>query len=934
MSNNVQSNNQNSKEDSKEDKKYIKKIFWIDEKVNENYNKKYQQKLKDKFNLELKEFEDFQKGFDEIKNLGFEFIYLIISGKYFQTYVESIDSNLETLKTIPITIIFTSKYFKDYLLGKKEDKQFQLKKKTLEAIRNPLYDLGYVTINVKEIIKFIENFENNLTEKFEETINFKRDFKSELTFERVNSIQNLILPSLYNQIEVQDLNIYKTDIDEMNRHIFSNYRKKDIFKILLPLFKFNINIPPQIMSKIWVYIYTCQCNFYRDMNQNLMAQKNLNLYNYFIKMLYKGLKIKTLKTNCKSDLYRCSFMKKEEIEDLKNIVYKPPSNDVKENDNIDVCLVYSRAFLSFSKNKDQALKFLKENKNEDLVSCIFEVNGLEEENKEIIDENETFSSNAEIKDFSRFKNEDEVLFFPFSSFIISEIEDSKEKNIEVKRITLEYLGKFRKQINSVIQKINIAKLLEEKNKSKFLEDIKKNMENHIKEEKKDKIKKKKKNTNDEEMIDINQNNPILIGNNEEIELPLSSVNKIKQIINEKIENVIEDKKYQLNIHSFKKDKFIEFKSKPNTLKFEERLEDVKYFNDYSDDQFCLFNSINEEILLVYIKGEDKDKKNSLGCYNFKTSNDQTIENVHKKNILVIKHYIKNNEDLILTTSYDNALKILSITKDWNCIFFIENIGKNEGLDDNYYLYSASLLTIENEEDYEKNEDFIIATCYNDDEIKIYDYKTKKLREIESRYGFIFSDTYYDENLKEYFIICSNFIDSGTNEKGIEEKCIKIYNFKTGEIYFEVEKFAHNVIISKSHNYNEENKNSENLIENFEKNNVSIIFASENKIYVYDFYSKNLLKEIKIESVKYLHCICLWNKDYIIVGGDKKDNKIHVIDLKQNKEIHKINGYNVFSFAKIKIKDKKNENNYYEKLYSQELENKGIINFKTFIDEDK
>ena len=34
---------------------------------------------------------------------------------------------------------------------------------------------------------------------------------------------------------------------------------------------------------------------------------------------------------------------------------------------------------------------------------------------------------------------------------ISEIEDSEEKNIKVKRITLEYLGKFRKQINSVIQ---------------------------------------------------------------------------------------------------------------------------------------------------------------------------------------------------------------------------------------------------------------------------------------------------------------------------------------------------------------------------------------------------------------------------------------------------------------------------------------------------
>ena len=230
-----------------------------------------------------------------------------------------------------------------------------------------------------------------------------------------------------------------------------------------------------------------------------------------------------------------------------------------------------------------------------------------------------------------------------------------------------------------------------------------------------------------------------------------------------------------------------------------------------------------------------------------------------------------------------------------------------------------MLTIENEQDEEKNEDLIIATCYNDDDIKIYDYKTKKIKKkIKCKFGFMFLDTYYDENSKKYYIICSNLIDKEINDRK-EEQFTKIFDLETGDVYFEIKKYAHNVIIRKLHNYTEENKNTENQIKN-EVNNVSILFASTNKIYIYDLYNKNLLKEIEVESVNYLHCICLWNKDYVIVGGDKKDNKIHIIDLNQKKEIKTFDGYNIYTIAKFK--DENSEN-----LYCQELEKKGIHLFK-------
>ena len=148
----------------KENFNCIRDIFWIDEKINNKSNEKYKEIINEKFSekLTLMTFDNFEKGFDEILRIRFKFIYLIISGKFFQTYVEKFDSNIDQLTTIPMTIIFTSKNYKEYLLGKKDDKTNKLNKKTLNVIRNPLYNFGFVVTHFKEILQFIENVEKNL----------------------------------------------------------------------------------------------------------------------------------------------------------------------------------------------------------------------------------------------------------------------------------------------------------------------------------------------------------------------------------------------------------------------------------------------------------------------------------------------------------------------------------------------------------------------------------------------------------------------------------------------------------------------------------------------------------------------------------------------------------------------------------------------------
>ena len=135
--------------------------------------------------------------------------------------------------------------------------------------------------------------------------------------------------------------------------------------------------------------------------------------------------------------------------------------DVLKNDLI---LVYSRTFLSFSKDKNKAINFLKKGNN-NLKPVMLVINSINLE--------EAYSSNADIEQFSIFSHEWEVLFFPFSSFIIDEKIDTQIiKGIETKIINLNYLGKYRKEIENKINTLNeneIKKLLSKD--SKFVKDI-------------------------------------------------------------------------------------------------------------------------------------------------------------------------------------------------------------------------------------------------------------------------------------------------------------------------------------------------------------------------------------------------------------------------------------------------------------------------------
>lgn len=152
----------------------------------------------------------------------------------------------------------------------------------------------------------------------------------------------------------------------------------------------------------------------------------MKLYDIYIRTLYFGIESNSLYANNNETLYRGLTINKSEIEKIIN--YK--NNKV---------VVFCKAFLSFSKDLDTAVEFLRESYiNENICYVFYELNAIEK------NEIENYNvSNIIVKEYSIFKNENETLFLPGSSFEIKDIQQNININgLNACKIILSYIGKF------------------------------------------------------------------------------------------------------------------------------------------------------------------------------------------------------------------------------------------------------------------------------------------------------------------------------------------------------------------------------------------------------------------------------------------------------------------------------------------------------------
>ena len=133
----------------------------------------------------------------------------------------------------------------------------------------------------------------------------------------------------------------------------------------------------------------------------------------------------------------------------------------KKKEGLPAAICFSKAFLSFSEERDVAEVFLKyrnmqHNDDNDLLNIIY----ILKKNDNV--ENESLRTFISLLDIAKMENEKEVLFLPFSAFEIINIIRKIENNVTYYEIELEYLDKYNDKLreiknNNIIKNTNFGK---------------------------------------------------------------------------------------------------------------------------------------------------------------------------------------------------------------------------------------------------------------------------------------------------------------------------------------------------------------------------------------------------------------------------------------------------------------------------------------------
>ena len=389
-------------------------ILWLDRYSDGDEITEYVSQLKSLGYSNIKCSKTINDSINYLKGIKFVDTIIIVSGSLYFPFIKEFKNHMNDIYIIPKIIIFTSNI--DGL------------KKSIEKdiIKDPFYNNGGIHNQFEDIKTFILN-----QSKGKKISLLEREDEGDLVFEYVDCQEKLALPTLYKLlIQVTP----KDNIDDFTKKLYNQYSEcEEIKELLKPIVSMS-HIPNELLSKYYARTYSIESKFYSDLNRELRKKNNKdNKYLPFIKVLYEGFKFETLTLKPNKYLYRGSRVADYEI----NRIYNFFKNKKKD---LPPCYVFSRSFLSFSKEQRIAEDFLEKQtpKGDEKVKTSKVLFILGNENN--IDS--SLSAHADIERLSYYEgsnNEREVLFFPFSSFGIQDIGwKDDQKRYEIK---LTYLGK-------------------------------------------------------------------------------------------------------------------------------------------------------------------------------------------------------------------------------------------------------------------------------------------------------------------------------------------------------------------------------------------------------------------------------------------------------------------------------------------------------------
>ena len=147
------------------------------------------------------------------------------------------------------------------------------------------------------------------------------------------------------------------NIEKCTEYIYNKYNTNEEIKNLLYPIKNIPEIPIELLSKYYAKLYTIECQFYVDINREL-REKQRKKYLSYIKLLYEGVRLESLPITSNNEiLYRGSKISNDEVIKIKKYL----KNKIKD---LPGAIVFSRSFLSFTKDKKIAEGFLN-NTNDD-----------------------------------------------------------------------------------------------------------------------------------------------------------------------------------------------------------------------------------------------------------------------------------------------------------------------------------------------------------------------------------------------------------------------------------------------------------------------------------------------------------------------------------------------------------------------------------------
>ena len=446
--------------------KIVKRIIWIDQNVKTIENQMFLEILKGGIpDAKFYPVESIEEAFELIKNKKEEIVlidgekreskvfqyrlfYTIISGslsnEFFIQYIKA----TKELTIISANIIFCN-----------DEEKHRYNAYYLDKFLNP--GKVYNEKSFDKIIEYINKDESTL-------LNDSRLMESKKIYEplernygnvffNANNISDIAYPFFFGQILNSTL-ISNYDMEGFQRFLLDYY--PELKDLIIPSREKKIEIPYYLLARFYLHMYTYEkIPFFKNMNLDLTNGK-FDIYRIYIFLLYDALNKKSIKNFYTKSLYRGTVLSKKEFEDLETLLlYNKEIKKFNENKSeINACLYNCKMFLSFSKNLDVAKSFISKG-NDNLIPVLFEVEGLNEKDME---NNDFFVSNLDLENISEY-NESEVLFLPFSCFEIKSIKDEATEafgeTINYKKITLNYLSKYKTTLYKYIDKI--------KEKSKF-----------------------------------------------------------------------------------------------------------------------------------------------------------------------------------------------------------------------------------------------------------------------------------------------------------------------------------------------------------------------------------------------------------------------------------------------------------------------------------